>query len=98
MSSLQGVSYEWKTEEYPDFGLTEGKQIGLVAQDVEQVLPELVSEDKDGYKSVSYTKLTAVLVEAVKELKAENQKQKELMEKQQAEIEALRSFIKESKS
>jgi hypothetical protein len=66
-------------------------------------------EDKDGYKAVSYTKLTAVLVEAVKELKAENQSQKELIEeqrnqfdkkfeKQQAEIEKLRSMIKELKS
>jgi len=79
VSSLQGVSYEWKTEEFLDFGLTEGKQIGLVAQDVEQVLPELVSEDKDGYKVVSYTKLTAVLIEAVKELKAENEKLKTQM-------------------
>jgi len=66
VSNLQGVSYEWKIDEYPDFGLMEGKQIGLVAQDVEQVLPELVSEDKDGYKAVSYSKLTAVLVEAVR--------------------------------
>jgi len=76
ISSLQGVSYEWKTDEYPDVGMTEGKQIGLVAQDVEKEIPELVSEDKDGYKAVSYTKLTAVLVEAVKELKTENQSQK----------------------
>jgi hypothetical protein len=105
ISSLQGVSYEWKTEEYPDVGMTEGKQIGLVAQEVEKVLPELVSEDKDGYKGVSYSKLTAVLVEAVKELKAENQSQKKLIEeqrnqftKQQSEIEELRAMIKESKS
>jgi len=109
VSNLQGVSYEWKTDEYHDFGLMEGKQIGLVAQDVEQVLPELVSEGKDGYKAVSYTKLTAVLVEAVKELKSENQSQKKLIEeqrnqftkqlgKQQAEIEELRSMIKELKS
>ncbi len=105
ISNLQGVSYEWKTDEYPDIGLTKGKQIGLVAQDVEKELPELVSEDKDGYKAVSYTKLTAVLVEAVKELKTENQSQKKLIEaqrdqfeKQQAEIEELRSMIKELKS
>ena len=102
ISKLQGVTYEWKTDEYPDVGMAEGKQIGLVAQDVESVLPELVSEDKDGYKAVSYTKLTAVLVEAVKELKQENQMQKELLQqqiqKQQAEIEVLRSMIKELKS
>jgi hypothetical protein len=70
---FQGVSYEWKMDEYPDFGLTEGKQIDLIAQDVEKELPELVSEDKDGYKAVSYTKLTAVLVEAVKVLKAQSE-------------------------
>ena len=98
ISKLQGVSYEWKIDEYPDVGMAEGKQIGLVAQDVESVLPELVSEDKDGYKAVSYTKLTAVLVEAVKELKAENDRQKIENEQQQTEIEELRSMIKELKS
>ncbi len=36
------------------------------------MFPELVSTPKDGYKSVDYTKLTAVLIEAVKELKAQN--------------------------
>ena len=44
-----------------------GDQVGLVAQDVEAVLPELVSEDDDGYKHVSYQHLTAVLIEAIKE-------------------------------
>jgi trimeric autotransporter adhesin len=87
ISFLQGVTYEWKVEKYPDFGLTEGKQIGLVAQDVEKELPELVSEDKDGYKAVSYTKLTAVLVEAVKELKTENQRQKKLIVEQRSQFE-----------
>ena len=52
ISKLQGVSYEWKMDEYPDFGLTEGKQIGLIAQDVEKELPELVSENKDGHNSL----------------------------------------------
>jgi hypothetical protein len=73
VSALQGVSYEWKRDEYRNQAFKEGRQIGLVAQDVEKVLPELVTEDKDGYKAVSYSKLTAVLVEAVKELKAENE-------------------------
>lgn len=69
---LQGVNYYWKTNEYPDKGFTEERQIGLIAQDVEEVIPELVHTDDEGYKSVSYEKLTAVLVEAVKELKKEN--------------------------
>jgi Chaperone of endosialidase len=44
-----------------------GGRIGLVAQDVEAVLPELVREDRDGYKHISYQHLTAVLIEAIKE-------------------------------
>ena len=91
ISSLQGVTYQWKTEEYPHMGLTKEKQIGLLAQDVEEELPELVSKDEDGYKAVSYSKLTAVLVEAVKELKAKH-------ESQQEEIKALRETIRELKS
>lgn len=41
-----------------------GYRIGLVAQDVEAVLSELVREDRGGYKHVSYQHLTAVLIEA----------------------------------
>jgi len=101
-TELKGVSYQWNLEEYPNRGLCKGKQIGLIAQDVEAVLPELVETDSDGYKSVSYAKLTAVLVEAIKELKVENEKRRMLFEnrikEQKAEIEELRSFIKEPKS
>ena len=45
----------------------EEKQIGMIAQEVEKVLPELVSEDPDGFLSVNYANLVSVLVEANKE-------------------------------
>jgi hypothetical protein len=64
---LSGVCFTWKRAEYPNRNFPEGAQIGLIAQDVEKVLPELVHTDDEGYKSLSYDKLTAVLVEAVKE-------------------------------
>ena len=41
---------------------------------MEKIFPELVVTDKDGYKSVDYSKLTPILVEAIKELRAENEK------------------------
>ena len=41
--------------------------MGVIAQEVEAVLPELVAENSEGTKSVAYQKLTAVLIEAVKE-------------------------------
>jgi len=81
---LQGVSFRWN-QNAKSVGATPGdQQIGVIAQDVEQVFPELVSTTNNGYKSVDYTKLTAVLLEAIKELKAQN-------EKQQAEIENLKA-------
>ncbi|WP_431736401.1 tail fiber domain-containing protein [Cellulosispirillum alkaliphilum] len=82
-------------------------QIGFIAQEVEKVLPELVHTNDEGYKSLSYDKLTAVLLEAIKEqqaiieeLKSVNEKQSaeialqnELLTKQQSEIEAIRAFV-----
>ena len=44
----------------------------MIAQDVEKILPELVNETSDGIKALNYNGITALLVEAVKELKAKN--------------------------
>jgi hypothetical protein len=44
----------------------------FIAQEMEKVLPELIVTDKDGYKSMIYERLAVVLVEAVKELKAQS--------------------------
>lgn len=67
VEKMQGVFYNWKTEEYADRGFDKTQQVGFIAQDVEKVMPELVKTDADGYKSLSYDKITAVLVEAIKE-------------------------------
>ena len=48
------------------------RKIGLIAQEVEQVLPEVVStNEEDGIKSVAYANVVGLLVEAIKELKDE---------------------------
>lgn len=67
VEKLQGVRFEWKTEEIKDKNFEKGVQIGLIAQDVEPVIPEIVKTDSDGYKAISYEKLTVVLLEAIKE-------------------------------
>ena len=64
---LQGVNYYWKKDEFPDKQFSSDKQIGFIAQDIEKVYPEVVITNKDGYKSVDYTRLTPILVEAMKE-------------------------------
>lgn len=68
---LRGVQFRWNEAVFPEMNFPSGQQIGLVAQEVEQVIPEVVSTDDDGYKSVAYANLVGVLVEAVKELQAE---------------------------
>ena len=63
---LRGVTWEWR-EEAP----AEAKQqpgMGVIAQDVERVFPQLVETDEQGYKRVDYNGLIAPLIEAVKEL------------------------------
>ena len=69
---LNGVSYYFKKEEFKDKNFTNDKQVGLIAQEVEKIFPELVQTDAQGFKSIDYAKLTPVLVEAVKELQIQN--------------------------
>ena len=69
---LRGVSFYWKNAESTGLNFPAGRQIGVIAQEIEQVFPELVTTGGDGYKAVAYDKLGAVLIEAVKELKNEN--------------------------
>jgi hypothetical protein len=65
---LEGVNYEFKSEAFPEKHFESGKQIGLIAQDVEKVIPEAVATGKDGYKSVNYPNLVALVINSVKEL------------------------------
>ncbi|HSN49859.1 MAG TPA: tail fiber domain-containing protein, partial [Bacteroidales bacterium] len=82
VSSLQGVTYKWRISEFPKNGFEEGTHYGLIAQQVEKVVPELVKTNTDGYKAVSYDKISALLIEAIKE----QQKQIELLKKEISEL------------
>lgn len=64
---LEGVSYNWKQDEFPDRNFGSQTEIGVIAQEVEKIYPELVATDSEGYKSVQYSHLVPVLIEAIKE-------------------------------
>ena len=71
VKQLRGVEYVWNS------GSKKGKKdLGVIAQEVEEILPEIVTEKEmaffgeEKYKTVDYEKLTAVLIESVKELSA----------------------------
>ena len=61
LHKINGYTYKWKE------GADTSTQVGVIAQEIEAVLPEAVRTDENGYKSVDYGKLSALLIEAVKE-------------------------------
>jgi hypothetical protein len=67
---LNGLYYNWKQAEFPEREFTDARQIGVIAQEVEALFPEIVLTGDDGYKSVDYGKLTPILLEAIKEQQA----------------------------
>jgi len=81
VSLMRGVSYEWKKEEYPDKKFDNGTQIGVIAQEVERIVPEIVTTDNEGYKGVSYERVVPLLIEAIKELKTDNENLQKEVEK-----------------
>jgi hypothetical protein len=77
--ALRGVTYDWRVDEFVEKNFSTDKQIGLIAQEVEEVFPEVVRNAGDG-KSVNYAALVAPLIEAVKA--------------QQVQIEELKNEVK----
>ena len=72
LSQINGFSYNWKIEDFPERNFKNNKlQVGVIAQDLEKVFPNFVFTDKDGYKSVDYIKLSVVTMQAVKELNSD---------------------------
>jgi hypothetical protein len=67
LMQISGVNFEWKNKESGHWKFPDGNQLGVIAQEVEKVIPELVKTNGEGYKLVDYTKLSVVLIEAVKE-------------------------------
>ena len=73
INSLQGVKFDWTDEYINSRGGEDGYFVrkhdtGIIAQDVEKVLPEIVAERADGFKGVKYEKLMGLVIQAIKEL------------------------------
>jgi hypothetical protein len=90
---VKGVYFEFKADEFPDRNLPAGRHIGVIAQDVETVFPELVTTDSEGMKAVAYPQLTAVLIEAAKAQNARIREQQERIDELSAEVEALKDAV-----
>lgn len=69
VAALRPVTFSWKADAFPDRGFGPARQMGLIAQEVEEIFPELVDTDADGYKAVNYSALPLLAIQAIKELK-----------------------------
>lgn len=103
---LRGVTYYWKNREEMAaakglpadslrYGYEQGKQIGVIAQEIEEVFPELVETDSEGFKAVDYVSIAPILIEAIKELKAEKDELKAEKDALEAKVEKLEAQMQQ---
>jgi hypothetical protein len=88
---LQGVSFHWKDAKKDKEA---GLQRGFIAQEVEKVIPEWVKTDDKGYKTLEKIGVEAILVEAIKELKQQNDAKVKALDE---ELKALKAEIRKNR-
>ena len=81
LTRIRGTRFEFRTDEFKDYNFDDGPQYGLIAQEIEDLFPELVKTERDGYKSVNYNGMIPVLIEAIKEQQKQINKLNQLVEK-----------------
>lgn len=96
LAQLEGVSYDFKNEVVNGIDLAKQNskpQLGLIAQDLQKVFPELVHEDESGYLAVNYQGLIPVLIEGFNDQKEIVETQSELLTEQEGTISALNEKV-----
>ncbi len=95
IAKLNGYYYYWRLDEFPNKKFSEGRDLGVIAQEVEEVFPEAVVEDSKGFKSVAYSKLISPLIEAVKELFSKSEADKQELQRELASVRAENKMMKD---
>lgn len=93
LTSLSPVNYFWRAVEFAEMRFGTRQSFGLIAQEVQKLFPELVVVDDKGYLAVNYSKLPLLTIQAVKELKAENDELKARNAAIEARLAALESAL-----
>ena len=83
IAQIGGYEFDWAKSEHHGY---EGHDVGVIAQEVEKILPEVVTTRKDGYKAVKYDKMVPLLIEGIKE-------QQRTIEKLEKRVENLEQCI-----
>jgi hypothetical protein len=83
VKKLRPVTYDWRSDEFPDRNFDSRNHSGFIAQEIGEVLPHVVTEIGGGYQAVNYVEVIPVLTRAIQEL----------AEAKDAEIAALKEKI-----
>ena len=70
IDGINGYEFDWN-DKSPGWARQRGHDVGVVAQEVQKIHPEIVEERKNGYLGVDYKRLVPLLIQSVKELKQE---------------------------
>jgi len=70
IDGIRGVEFDWN-DKSPGWAQERGHDIGVIAQEVQKIIPEIVVERKNGYLGVDYKRIIPLLIESIKELKQE---------------------------
>ena len=92
--NLEGVTYNWRTEEFPEWSFGDRMEYGVIAQQIEKIVPELVDTDEKGYKSVQYSHMVPLLIEAIKEQQLIINSQSQEIGVLKASVDAISEHIK----
>jgi hypothetical protein len=92
ISSLQTVRYQYKKDNPRQLDSDE-EQVGFIAQEVQKIFPEAVTEGPDGYLDFNMHAINVALVNAIKELKAENDRLKSENEKVNNRLEKIEALL-----
>lgn len=89
IKNIRSVTYSWKVDEYKDMEFDTDQQIGFIAQDVEKYFPQIISYDHNGYKLLDYSRMTVVLLQAIKEQQSQIESQNERIDRLESLLEKL---------
>lgn len=100
VDQMRPVYFNWDFSNPKAVGYADKHQLGFIAQELEQVVPEVVNVGGDGYRTVEYGKIVSIAIAAAKELKAqvktlseENAELKAQLEKQNRDLEAIKRHL-----
>ena len=63
VKQINGYEFDWNDKQ----DIYKGHDVGVIAQEVEKIMPELVRDNSNGYKAVKYEKLVPLLIESIKD-------------------------------